>query len=197
MTETSDLLRRIRDDAELSMFLAVLPEFDVNRCQCGDDPRLASGATLDVVGGDGTGGAFYLSGDHASHRPVVYASSEGDAGIVARSLPEALEVMIGFPYWRDCLGYSNNGDLETMQAAAVLLQRDLLRNHPDADMEQSWAAEFAGIERKPVPVLVHQLHSAEGSAGPDFVFSDATGEYGGLFGPFEPSRNHLWQGRLG
>ena len=197
MSETSDLLRRIRENTELSMFLAVFPEFDVNRCHRGDDPRLASGASLEVIAGDGTGGAFFLSGEHASRRPVVYASSEGDAGIIARSLNEALEIMIGFPYWRDCLGYSHNGDLETMQAAAALLQRDLLKNHPDADREQSRAAEFAGIERKPVTVLVRQLHSAVSSAGPGFVFSDATGEYGGLFGPFEPSRNHMWQGLLG
>lgn len=197
MTETSDLLRRIRENTDLSMFLAVFPEFDVNRCHRDDASRLASGASLEVIAGDGTGGTFFLTGERASNRPVLYASSEGEAGIIARSLSEALELMVGFPYWRDCLGYSNNGDIETMQAAAVLLQGDLLRNHPDADLEQTRAAAFAGIERKPVPVLVRQLHAAVSSAGPDFVFSDATGEYGGLFGPFEPSRNHMWQGLLG
>lgn len=197
MTETSDLLRRIRENTDLSMFLAVFPEFDVNRCHRDDAPWLASGASLEVIAGDGTGGTFFLTGERASNRPVLYASSEGEAGIIARNLSEALELMVGFPYWRDCLGYSNNGDIETMQAAAVLLHGDLLRNHPDADLEQTRAAALAGIERKPVPVLVRQLHAAVSSAGPDFVFCDATGEYGGLFGPFEPSRNHMWQGLLG
>jgi hypothetical protein len=197
MRDETDLLRRIREDTELSMFLAVFPEFDVNRRHHGDDQRLASGEDLEVIAGDGTGGAFYLSGERASPRPVIYASSEGDAGVLARSLPEALELMIGFPYWRDCLGYSNDGDLDTMQAAAVLLQRDLLDNHPDADAEQSRAAELIGLERKPVPVLVQQLRSAVLSVLPEFVFCDAIGEYGDLFGPFEPSRNFLWQGGLG
>ena len=105
--------------------------------------------------------------------------------------------MIGLPYWRDCLGFSDDGDLDTMQKVATLLQSDLPANHPDADVDQSRAAELIGRERKPGPLLVTRLHAAVASAGPGFAFSDATGEYGGLFGPFEPSRNTSWQGRLG
>ena len=197
MPSDVDLLRRIRENTELTMFFAEYPGFEVNSLDYGDDPRVASGAMLEPIAGDGTAGAFYLCGADTSARPVLYASSEGEAGVIARDFAEAVDLMIGLPYWRDCLGFSNNGDLDTMQKVATLLQSDLPANHPDADADQSRAAELIGRERKPSPLLVTRLHDAVASAGPGFVFSDATGEYGGLFGPFGPSRNIFWQGRLG
>ncbi|HTJ67425.1 MAG TPA: hypothetical protein VL551_07850 [Actinospica sp.] len=196
MPGDADLLRRIRGNTELALFFAEYPEFDIAGSDYGDDPRVASGTVLEAIAGDGTGGAFYLCGADASERPVLYASSEGEAGIIARGFAEAVDLMSGLPYWRDCLGYSDNGDLETMQQVATLLRSDLLANHPDADADQTRAAELLGRARTPVPLLVTRLHAAVASAGSGFVFSDATGEYGGLFGPFAPSRNTSWQDRL-
>jgi hypothetical protein len=197
MPSQADLLQRVRDNAELSAFLAEFSEFDVNRHDHGDDPRLASGTPLAAIAGDFTGGTFYLCGEDLTGQPVLYASSEGEAGVIAKGLAEALELMIGLPYWRDCLKYSANGDPETMESAAALLQQDLLEEHPGVEAAQSRAAELSGLSREPVPTLVRRLHTTVSSAGPDFVFSDATGEYGGLFGPFDPSRNRRWQDRLG
>ena len=197
MPDPADLLRRISENTDLSAFLAEIPEFDVNRREPGDQPQLTSGSALHMIAGDFTGGAFYLCGDEASAQPVVYASSEGEAGVIAPSLAEALELLIGLPYWRDCLTYSSNGNLDTMQSAAALLQQDLSEDRPEADAAQSHAAQLIGLTRRPVPELVRRLHTAVSSAEPEFAFSDATGDYGSLFGPFEPSRNRRWQSRLG
>ncbi|MGW1868164.1 hypothetical protein ACWCPS_21640 [Streptomyces mauvecolor] len=136
---------------------------------------------------------FYLCGSVDSLRPVLYASSEGDAGIIATELSQALALMVGFPYWRDCLKYSASGDLGAMESASSFLFRDMVANDPDIEIEQSRAAEALRLTIEPISVLVARLHAAVKSAGSDFVFMDETGEYGGLFGSFSPSRNQSWQ----
>lgn len=196
MPAPADLLRRIRENTDLAAFLAEFPEFDINRHEPRDEPRLTSGTPLHAIAGDFTGGMFYLCGDEPPTQPVLYASSEGEAGVIAPSLPDALDILIGLPYWRDCLTYSADGDLDTMQSAAALLQQDLSQDRPEADAAQAHAAELIGSARRTITELVQRLHAAVSGAGPEFVFTDATGEYGGLFGPFEPSRNSRWDGRL-
>ncbi|HZD71627.1 MAG TPA: hypothetical protein VFA45_22780 [Actinomycetes bacterium] len=42
---------------------------------------------------------------------MLYASSEGQAGLLADSLGDALELIIGLPMWRDYLGFSAGGRL--------------------------------------------------------------------------------------
>ncbi|GAA2461897.1 hypothetical protein GCM10010421_64220 [Streptomyces glaucus] len=151
-----------------------------------------SGLPLEAVAGDFTGGKFYLCGEGPA-RPVWYASGEGEAGVIARDFSEALGLVVGLPYWRDCLKYSDDGDLTSMRAAASFLQRDMLTSDPEMVSAQSRAAGTLGLEIKPVPVLVEHLHMAVRSAGPADVFLDGTGEYDGLFGPFPPSRNPRWR----
>jgi hypothetical protein len=192
MSWTADLLRRIREDRALVEIFADPFEFDVRRTEYVDAPRLASGLRLEVVAGDFTGGKFYLCGEGLT-RPVWYASSEGEAGIISKDFSEVLGLVVGLPYWRDCLKYSTNGDLASMQAAARFLQRDMLADDPEMVPAQSRVAEALGLTIKPVPALVGCLHTAVQSAGPDDVFLDETGEYDGLFGPFPPSRNPRWQ----
>jgi hypothetical protein len=46
--------------------------------------RLRSGARLDAIAGDGAGGSFFLCGEGDEERPVLYASSEGEAGHAAQ-----------------------------------------------------------------------------------------------------------------
>jgi hypothetical protein len=188
MSRSAELLRRIREDENLAELLAYPFEFDIRRTAYTDAPRLASGASLEVIAGDSTGGAFYVSGDEPE-RPVWYASSEGEAGIIAPDLSEALVLLIGLPYWRDCLKFSDNGDLDAMRTAASFLRRDLLADDPALPSAQARAAEALGLAVDPVPALVERLHATVRDTGPADLFLDDTGEYDGLFGPFPPSRN--------
>src|SRR5689334_13271775 len=130
MRESTDLLQQITEDRELAGLLADGFEFDVRRKSDDESARLMSGLPIEGVAGDFTGGMFYLCGAKGTVRPVLYASSEGDAGVIAANLHEALELIVGFPYWRDCLTYSAGGDLIAMEAAAQFLSRDLLANRP-------------------------------------------------------------------
>lgn len=71
-------------------------------------PRF-SGHSPEGIAGDFTGGTFFLCGERSSIRPVLYASSEGQAGLIGHSLAETLEVMIGLPSWWDCLKFPAAG----------------------------------------------------------------------------------------
>ncbi|WP_405590044.1 hypothetical protein [Streptomyces sp. NBC_01190] len=193
MGDSTDLLRRINEDRELAELLANGFEFDVRRKPGDESAKLASSLPLEGIAGDFTGGMFYLCGTVGIMRPVLYASSEGEAGVIATDLNEALALVVGFPYWRDCLKYSAGGDLAVMQSATHFLCRDLLANQPGIASEQSRVAEALGLAIEPPLVLTTRLHAAVKSAGPDFSFADDTGDYGGLFGPFSPSRNQSWQ----
>jgi hypothetical protein len=193
MRDSTDLMQRIDEDRELAVLLADAFEFDVRRKVSDESPRLASGLPLEVIAGDFTGGMFYLCGTIGSPRPVLYASSEGDAGIIATELSEALALVVGFPYWRDCLKYSAGGDLGAMESAAALLYRDMMANRPAIGAEQSWVAESLCLPLEPPSVLVPRLHAAVKSTGADFALIDETGEYGSLFGEFPPSRNQRWR----
>ncbi|MDH6630587.1 hypothetical protein M2271_008448 [Streptomyces sp. LBL] len=191
--DSTDFLQRIDEDQELPELLADAFEFDVRRKGGGESPRLASGIPLEGIAGDFTGGMFYLCGIAGSPRSVLYASSEGDAGIIATDLRETLMLVVGFPYWRDSLKYSAGGDLSAMKSATAFLCRDMMADRPAIEAEQSRVAEALCVPLETPSVLVARLHAAVKRAGPDFDFIDDTGEYGSLFGAFPPSHNRSWQ----
>jgi hypothetical protein len=188
-----DLLQRINENQKLSTLLADAFEFNVKRAESHDAPRLASGLPLESIAGDLTGGRFYLCGTEDSCRSVLYASSEGDAGLIASDLREALLLVVGFPYWRDSLKYSANGNLDSMESAMTFLCRDIVVNRPTIGAEQAWVAELLDLPLEPPSVLVVRLHAILKNAGPEFTFVDDTGEYGSMFGEFPPSRNRDWR----
>lgn len=99
----------VRQDPGLAELLWEVCEFDLTRDDHGEAVQLSSGQALEGIAGDFTGGTFFLCGEHRSARPVLYASSEGQAGLIGHSLAEALEAMIGLPSWQDCLKFSGGG----------------------------------------------------------------------------------------
>lgn len=76
-------------------------DFDVSRVANGpvEQVHLAGGESLEMVAGDGSGGAFMLVGSGAvgsgAQRPVVYVGSEGEGGLIATSLRDALALVVG------------------------------------------------------------------------------------------------------
>jgi hypothetical protein len=67
------------------------------------------------------GGAYFLCAEQNGRRPVVFASSEGEGGLLADDLADALEIIIGLE-WRDCLTFSGGGDVAIMQISARHLE---------------------------------------------------------------------------
>ncbi|MFJ1560757.1 hypothetical protein [Streptomyces mirabilis] len=194
MASDEGILDSIRRDPTRAELLWKVCEFDLSRGDHGEPVRLSSGVALDGVAGDYTGGTFFLCGDHGTHRPVLYASSEGQAGLIGRSLVEALENMTGLPSWRDCLKFSGSGDLEVMRTTAAHLARDEIDDEPQIGADRARLATAMDLKLESVPVLLARLHAAVSGTASDFVLTVETGEeYESLFGPCLPSRNPAWR----
>ena len=188
-----EILERIRQDLGLAELLWEVCEFDLARGDHGEPVLLSSGHAVEGIAGDFTGGTFFLCGERRSIRPVLYASSEGQAGLIGHSLAETLEVMIGLPCWWDCLKFSGGGDLVTMQSAAEHLQRDELRDQPELGAQRVQLAIALSLDLATVPLLLARLRDAVAGTAPDFLLTVETGEeYESLFGPWLPSRNPSW-----
>lgn len=91
------MLDRIRDNARAATLLADVFDFDVTRLDPVEPVRLASGGELHAAAGDASGGTFFL----CDNGPVLYAGSEGTAGILAADLSAAIRLIIGVPTWQD------------------------------------------------------------------------------------------------
>jgi hypothetical protein len=187
-----ELLDVIRQDDELAALLWRRWEFSVERSRPDEPGSVASGAALECLAGDWTGGLFYSCGEPGATRPVLYASSEGQAGLIGASLGEALTVIVGLPSWRDCLGFSGGGDLSVMAATAGHLAEDERRTRPGIAAERDRVAAALRLDLPDVPDLLVRLHASARATEPDYVFSDGDGEFETLFGPWLPSRNPRW-----
>jgi hypothetical protein len=189
-----EILETVRQDLSLAELLWIVCEFDLTRCDHGEPVRLSSGHPLEGIAGDFTGGTFFLCGERRSVRPVLYASSEGEAGLIGHGLAEALEVMIGLPSWWDCLKFSGGGDLVTMRSAAEHLHQDEVRDHPELGAERVQLATALSLDLATIPLLLARLREAVAGTTPDFRLTNQTGEeYESLFGPRLPSRNPSWR----
>ncbi|WET82987.1 hypothetical protein P3102_18135 [Amycolatopsis sp. QT-25] len=189
-----DILNLIRRDSSLAELLCHVCEFDLSRGDHAEPVRLSSGVALEGVAGDFTGGTFFLCGDRQTVRPLLYASSEGQAGLIGQSLATALEIMIGLPSWQDCLKFSGAGDLAAMRTTVEHLGRDELDDEPALGVHRARLALALDLELPPISVLLERLHAAVSATAPDFVLLVRTGEeYETLFGPWLPSRNPAWQ----
>ncbi len=79
------------------------------------------GDALEAVAGDGAGGTFFLCRNVVGQRPVLFADSEGQAGLIAR-----------VPYRRDCLARASGG-LDAMRSVVPELEREYGDDRIDLD----------------------------------------------------------------
>ncbi|HEY9373526.1 hypothetical protein [Streptomyces sp.] len=164
---TDFLLSVLRERPRLAELAAGPFEFDLDRAEHGEEVVLASGGPLEPIAGDGAGGTYFL----CDGRAVLYASSEGQAGLLGDSVGEALEVLLGLPGWHDAVGYGGTG--EALVAAGAV----------EADMRDSYVPELDAIraellaglglpERSPSELLA-RLHAALLRTEPEFVLLTA------------------------
>ncbi|MEV6792063.1 hypothetical protein AB0M87_08715 [Streptomyces sp. NPDC051320] len=154
--------------------------FDLDRAGRGEAVRLASGASLDPLAGDGAGGAYFVCGGG----PVLYASAAGAAGLIGADPDEALEMLIGLPAWRDLLQLAPGAGERQLLAAVAESEKELRARVPDLDAGRSELRDALGFaERSPVE-LVARLHTALLRTEPGHVLLDtATGRAHGLLDP--------------
>jgi len=115
------------------------------------------GATdFSVIARDGTGGLFIVT---RSSPRVIYASSEGEAGVIADDLVSLMTLIVTCPYWQDLLKYSGRGEsADEMRRAAPLLESSWIGDEEAfADAREFLASEL-GISAP--PDLIDTLHRA-------------------------------------
>nr|MDT0521824.1 hypothetical protein [Streptomyces sp. DSM 41633] len=193
MPSSDSLLDLIQTTPEIDLLLRSSFGFDIHRKRNGDGLRLASGAPLEVIAGEFAGGAYFLCAEENGRRPVVFASSEGEGGLLADDLADALEIMIGLE-WRDCLSFSGGGDVEVMQVSAQHLERSRDKYNPDIDDEAAQVAAALSLRIVPVAELVIRLQAAASKTEPDYVVTDDDGQaFDPPFGEHVEPRHGGWR----
>ncbi|MEV0716435.1 hypothetical protein [Asanoa sp. NPDC050611] len=154
-----DLLDHIRATPWIAESLAQF-DFDLSRVDNGpvEPVHLAGGEPLEMVAGDGGGGAFMLVGDGAD-RPVVYVGSEGEGGLVATTLRDALALVVGLSSIHDATAYPL-GDDGGAKLRAWLAEADaeIRADWPDLDADRRRLQEELSLP--PATDLLDDLHRA-------------------------------------
>ncbi|MFE1291993.1 hypothetical protein [Streptomyces sp. NPDC058751] len=184
-------LRLLRATPRLARLAAFPFGFDLDRADHCEDVRLASGGPLEPVAGDDTGGTYFVGADGS----VLYADSEGSAGIIGDSVDGALEMMIGLPGWHDLLHLTPADGPEAILAAVAGTEEEIRENYGIDDERAELRAALGLPGRSPVE-LVGMLHAALMRTEPDFLLIDA--EEGGAYGLLDDHpRAPLWETVLG
>lgn len=144
-----------------------------------------------VIAGESTGGVFLAyDGGEAEPWPILYATSEGQAGCIAANLTEMVAMMMAAPYWRDLLKFSDAGNLTEMRKSAWLLEQDYLEE--DAAISDARRRIMDGL---PIPVItdpVKLLHDRVGTTDCTLIADDGW-HYESLFNKFKSSDNPFWR----
>lgn len=166
----ADRLARIRDTPWISELLARLFDFDIARSVAGPlhDVQLPGGEPLEMIAGDAGGGAFLRTDTGA----VVYAGSEGEGGLVAYTLRDAMALIVGLPSLHDALAKPLDEELLTWILEADLFIRD---DWPELDEQRARLREALDLPR--AEQLLEQLHEAA---------ADEAYRPHSVYGPYEP-----------
>lgn len=149
------MLDRIRNRPHVATLLADVFDFDITRIDHVEPVRLASGGELRAVAGDATGGTFFV----CDGGPVLYASSEGTAGVLAATLTDAVQLVVGIPVWHDVVGQAP--DLDAMRAAFESSFAELKEDfEPEIDTHRAEVTTALELTPTPVAELLTQLRAS-------------------------------------
>ncbi|MGW4892322.1 hypothetical protein ACWEQL_08650 [Kitasatospora sp. NPDC004240] len=138
---TTSLLSTVRAN-DIAVEALLWPgDFDLDATEHVEEVVLASGERLEPIAGDGSGGTYFLCGEGGDERPVLYADSEGQAGLLAVGLPELIGLLLVVPWWRDCPGFT----VEESREAA----EEYLADEPAWPGIAAAAAEALGLRELP------------------------------------------------
>jgi hypothetical protein len=126
---------------------------------------------------------------------MLYASSEGQAGIIARSFEDGLSIITDLPYWHDCLKFSAGGQLAEMRRVVPLAESDLLTDTPQITSSRHALQELLGLSQLSDPVQV--LHASITELTPAYSVCGPDGwQFEPLFNTFTVTSNREWRRRL-
>jgi hypothetical protein len=174
--------RELLDVIDRTPWIAnALTHFDFEVARAADGPiqpvTLAGGDELEPIAGDATGGCFLLIGT-GTMRPVLYVGSEGEGGLVANGLREALALVVGVSSLHDATAYPI--EQEEGRALRDFLARaddEIREEWPELDADRDRLRRALGLP----PVDDELLRSLQTAAG-DIKFRPLN-EWGDRFRP--------------
>ncbi|KUO03501.1 hypothetical protein [Streptomyces caeruleatus] len=163
---TDHALRLLRENVRLAELAAFPFNFDIGRASHGhvEEVRLASGGPLDIVAGDDTGGTYFVCADGS----LLYADSEGSAGIIGSSVDEALEIMIGLAEAEEDEEGEGEGEGEGEEDG------EGPRQGPGLEDARAELRAALGFPERPAAELEALLDAALLRTEPDFVLLNGT-----------------------
>jgi hypothetical protein len=159
------ILRRLRDSQNVADSFWALCDFALLDEDTPGWFALKSGEPFRVIARDGAGGRFCLYRPAGKRsKALLYVSSEGQAGTIAQSLAEGVQMLVALPHWQDCLKFSGGGDLRKMQEAQAWLEADLRRRQPDIGAVRQALYQTFELAAPPSPLESLRRAIAEGTA---------------------------------
>ncbi|MEJ3750504.1 hypothetical protein WEI85_45510 [Actinomycetes bacterium KLBMP 9797] len=156
------LLERVRSTPWLAKLLTDF-DFDIDRVANGpaEPVHLASGEPLEMVAGDASGGAFLLVGS-GEVRPVLYAGSEGEGGLIATSLRDALALIAGVSTIHDAFAAPWGDDGTAVRSSLAEADRELREEWPELDEDRRRLREALDLPAVHGPLeRLHELAADE------------------------------------
>jgi hypothetical protein len=149
--------------------------------------RLKSNESFAAFAEDASGGVF-LVGSRSGR--ILYVTSEGQAGVVAMSLQDFLQLIVTYPYWFDLLKFSGSGSINEMYRAVPYLAAE----QDDADATQAQETVRVGLGINKNPLALQALHNAVHAGGEDIDILSADGNhFRSLFNTFTVDSNPTWR----
>ncbi|WP_433652069.1 hypothetical protein ACQP2C_06250 [Micromonospora zamorensis] len=141
--------------------LLTLFDFEVARAADGpiEPVTLPGGEPLATIASDGSGGSFLLVGAGAV-RSVLYVGSEGEGGLVATNLRDALTLIVGVSSLHDATAFPVDEDDRRILGDFLARASDEIRREwPELDDDRSRLRE--ALRLPPVDdALLRSLHAA-------------------------------------
>lgn len=198
------MLKKIKKSGDAQNYLDLL--YDFTLIQPTED-SLKRGFKADVpvlcFASDACGGTYALAGSgELDKRPVVFVSSEGQAGAVAPSIDQFMALLIAMPFWLDVLKFSGGGKITEMEKAYKLLERETELDMNELLEDDDDPRRYKAVQKllkttldiKDCPKPLHVLFDAV-SAKPEFkAYAKKDGSpYGSLFNRFVTTDNPMWK----
>ncbi|UKS26613.1 hypothetical protein LOZ80_34720 [Paenibacillus sp. HWE-109] len=193
---TKSIYHKIVSNTELINFLSEYYDFEIVEANSNTkDYFFEVDDKATIIAQDASGGAFALYGyGDEEDLPVIFISSEGQAGKVGKNFEEFLGIMISCPYWRDLLKFSGNGQLTEMLKSQFFLEDEVLEDFPEIENVKNKVISLLSINElsKPVETLYESMVSE-----PYVLVLSLEGEnFDSLFNTFLVTDNPLWKNKM-
>ena len=145
----------------------------------------------EIIAGEGSGGFYVAYGNgETENKPILFISSEGQAGKLANNLSEFMAMIIEIPYWFDLLKFSGGGQLSEMRKTAQFMVSEFNEDYPDYNKAKVILKNKLALPNLLDPIGL--LHSCMKNSDCKVLASD-NWEYESLFNRFVSSDNNAWK----